>query len=47
VHDRNRSEGKDGFIRTGVKTAVALGKFNADVLGNLYPAPPEKRRGLA
>jgi len=47
AHDRNQSVGKDGFIRTGVKTAVALEKFHVDVLGNLYPAPPEQRRGLA
>jgi len=47
VHDRNSSVGKDGFIRTGVKTAVALEKFHVDVLGNLYPALLEERRGLA
>ncbi|NWG29979.1 MAG: type II CRISPR RNA-guided endonuclease Cas9 [Rhodocyclaceae bacterium] len=47
-HDRNRSTGKDGLIESiGVKTAVALEKFHVDVLGNLYPAPPEVRRGLA
>lgn len=47
VHDRNSSVGKDGFIRTGVKTAISIEKFHVDVLGNLYPAPPEKRRDLA
>ena len=47
VHDRNSSVGKDGFIRTGVKLATALEKFHVDVLGNIYPAPPEQRRGLA
>lgn len=47
AHDRSRSVGKDGFIRTGVKTSVALEKFHVDVLGNIYPAPPEQRRGLA
>jgi CRISPR-associated endonuclease Csn1 len=47
VHDRNSSIGKDGFIRTGVKTAVAFEKFHVDVLGNIYPAPKEVRRGLA
>lgn len=47
IHDRNAQVGKDGFIRTGVKTAIALEKFHVDVLGNLYPAPPEKRRDLA
>lgn len=47
AHDRSQSVGKDGFIRTGVKTAVALEKFHVDTLGNIYPAPPEQRRGLA
>ncbi|MDP4030141.1 MAG: type II CRISPR RNA-guided endonuclease Cas9 [Gallionella sp.] len=47
AHDRSKASGKDGLIRTGVKTAVSLEKFNVDVLGNLYPAPPEKRRDLA
>ena len=47
IHDRSAQVGKDGFIRTGVKTAIALEKFHVDVLGNLYPAPPEKRRDLA
>ena len=47
-HDRNRQSGKDGMIESiGVKTAVALEKFHVDVLGNIYPAPPEQRRGLA
>lgn len=47
VHDRNSSVGKDGFIRTGVKTAVAFEKFHVDILGNIFPAPSEVRRGLA
>jgi len=47
-HDRNKDIGKDGLIESiGVKTAVTLEKFHVDVLGNLYPAPPEKRRDLA
>jgi CRISPR-associated endonuclease Csn1 len=47
-HDRNKRVGKDGMIESiGVKTAVTLEKFHVDVLGNLYPAPPEKRRDLA
>ena len=47
-HDRNKRVGKDGIIESiGVKTAVAVEKFHVDVLGNLYPAPPEKRRDLA
>jgi CRISPR-associated endonuclease Csn1 len=31
----------------GVKLAANIEKFNVDVLGNRYPAPPEKRRDLA
>ncbi len=47
-HDRNKDIGKDGLIESiGVKTAVALEKFHVDVLGNIYPAPPEIRRDLA
>jgi CRISPR-associated endonuclease Csn1 len=48
AHDRNNAVGKDGLIRgIGVKTAVNIEKFHVDTLGNIYPAPPEKRRGLA
>ena len=48
AHDRNQQVGKDGLIRSiGVKTALSIEKFNVDVLGNRYPAPPEKRRDLA
>jgi CRISPR-associated endonuclease Csn1 len=48
AHDRNQKIGKDGQIEgIGVKTAVALEKFHVDVLGNIYPAPQEQRRGLA
>jgi CRISPR-associated endonuclease Csn1 len=48
AHDRSQYIGKDGQIEgIGVKTAVALEKFHVDVLGNIYPAPPEQRRGLA
>lgn len=48
VHDRNQRVGKDGLIRgIGVKTSTAVEKFYVDVLGNVYPAPREKRRGLA
>lgn len=47
-HDRNQQVGKDGLIRgIGVKTALNVEKFHVDTLGNIYPAPPEKRRGLA
>ena len=48
AHDRNQQVGKDGLIRgIGAKTALAVEKFHVDVLGNIHPAKPEKRRGLA
>lgn len=48
AHDRNQQVGKDGLICSiGVKTALSIEKFNVDVLGNIYPAPPEKRRDMA
>lgn len=48
AHDRNKLVGKDGSIEgIGVKTALTLDKFNVDVLGNIYPAQKEERRGLA
>ena len=48
AHDRSQQIGKDGMIEgIGVKTALTLEKFHVDVLGNIYPAYPEKRRGLA
>ncbi|BAO29121.1 type II CRISPR RNA-guided endonuclease Cas9 [Sulfuritalea hydrogenivorans] len=31
----------------GVKMAANMEKFHVDTLGNIYPAPPEQRRGLA
>lgn len=46
-HDRNQKIGKDGLMRVGVKIALSIEKFHVDVLGNLFPAPPEKRRDLA
>jgi CRISPR-associated endonuclease Csn1 len=48
AHDRGQQVGKDGLIRSiGVKTALTIEKFHADVLGNVFPAKPEPRRGLA
>jgi CRISPR-associated endonuclease Csn1 len=48
AHDRNQSVGKEGLIRgIGVKTAERLEKLDVDILGNIYPARPESRRGLA
>jgi CRISPR-associated endonuclease Csn1 len=47
-HDRDSSFGKGGLYRSiGVRTAINLAKFNVDVLGHLYPATTETRRGLA
>lgn len=48
AHDRNSAIGKNGLLRgIGAKTAVKIEKFHVDILGNRYPAPSEKRRGLA
>lgn len=48
AHDRNQQVGKDGLTRgIGVKVAASVEKLHVDVLGNLYPAPSEKRRDLA
>jgi CRISPR-associated endonuclease Csn1 len=48
AHDRSRKVGKDGMVESiGVKTALSIEKFQVDVLGHLYPASPESRRGLA
>lgn len=48
VHDRNHNTGKDGQIEgIGVKTALSIEKFHVDTLGHIFPAHPEKRRGLA
>ncbi|TAG84281.1 MAG: type II CRISPR RNA-guided endonuclease Cas9 [Betaproteobacteria bacterium] len=48
AHDRSSNVGKAGAIEgLGVKTAVSLVKLNADVLGNIFPAPSETRRDLA
>jgi CRISPR-associated endonuclease Csn1 len=48
AHDRNQKIGKDGLIRgVGVKTALSVEKFNVDVLGNIYTAPPENRCDMA
>ncbi len=47
AQDRSKLAGKDGLYRVGVKMALSIEKFNVDVLGNIYPAPPEQRRDLA
>jgi CRISPR-associated endonuclease Csn1 len=47
-HDRNQVVGLDGLVRgIGIKTASTVEKFDVDVLGNVYPAKPELRHGLA
>ena len=35
------------YFRKSVLSATNMRKFNVDVLGNIYPAPVEARRGLA
>lgn len=48
AQDRASAVGKDGLIRgIGVKTAVSIEKFNVNLLGHIYSAPLETRRGLA
>lgn len=45
AHDQPQPDKK--FFRRSVAKARALRKFHVDILGNVYPAPPEVRRGLA
>jgi CRISPR-associated endonuclease Csn1 len=50
LHEKGKIPGNDkiGLIEgIGVKTALSLEKFHVDVLGRIYPAKPEPRRGLA
>ena len=48
AHDRNQAVGKEGLIRSiGVVTAQQIEKFHVDTLGNIHPARPEPRCGLA
>ncbi len=47
AQDRNNSAGKDGLHRPSIKTALQVEKFHVDVLGNIFPAQLEPRRGLA
>lgn len=48
AHDRSVLIGKAGaYEAVGVKMAISLSKLNVDVLGNIFPAPPETRRDLA
>ena len=43
-HDQR---GADSLKKRGISGAELFTKLNVDVLGNRYPAPPEKRRDLA
>lgn len=47
AHDRNVSIGSNGLLRVASKTAHDIKKFHVDTLGNIHPAKPEPRRGLA
>lgn len=48
AHDRSILVGKDGLIRgIGAKTARNIEKYHIDLIGNVYPAPAEKRHDLA
>lgn len=48
LQDRSIAKHKDGAIEgIGVKTALSFQKFHVDMLGRVYPAPTEVRRGLA
>ena len=39
--------GVDQLRKKGVSNATVFQKLHVDILGNIFPAPPEKRRGLA
>lgn len=47
AHDRNKAVGKDGLFRIGVKLAVSMEKFHVGLLGQIFPAAPEVRHGVA
>jgi CRISPR-associated endonuclease Csn1 len=47
LHDRNQSLAKNGLLEAnGIKTALAVEKCHADVLGNLYRVHHETRQPL-
>lgn len=47
AHDRNQAAGKDGQWRgVGVKTALAIEKYHADILGNLHRVRVETRQPI-
>ncbi|MDA8127565.1 MAG: type II CRISPR RNA-guided endonuclease Cas9 [Betaproteobacteria bacterium] len=45
AHDQPKSDKE--YFRKGVTSATQIEKYHVDILGNLYSAPPEKRRDLA
>jgi len=45
AHDQPQPDKK--YFRKSISTAKNIRKFHVDVLGHIYPAPPEVRRGLA
>ncbi len=45
AHDQPKPDKE--YFRKGITSAAHIQKFHVDVLGNLYPAPPEQRRDLA
>jgi CRISPR-associated endonuclease Csn1 len=45
AHDQPQPD--KNYFRRSVAGATKLAKFHVDILGRIYPAPPEKRRGLA
>ncbi len=45
AHDQPQPDKK--YFRKGVAGATLIKKFNVDVLGHVFPAPPEVRHGLA
>lgn len=45
AHDQPQPD--KSYFRRSVSSASTIRKFHVDVLGNIYPAPPEKQRGLA
>ena len=45
AHDQPQPDKK--YFRRSVSAARLIQKFHVDILGNIYPAPPEVRHGLA
>lgn len=45
AHDQPKPDKE--YFRKSITSATRIQKFHVDVLGNIYPAPPETRRDLA